>query len=163
MEPSPDSNVQRRMSLVDNDHERLSGETKTGMSLVFDNDLPPQSSSKTHDITDDLEINATFSSESFTSIFGPVVLTMTLAAIAVVNINSPTTQSLGEQLDGPNRITPNFRKTKAAATFTKLPLVLANGASHQSCRWCLGETRFSRIRTQAKHAHDSLKLDLCFD
>ena len=99
MEPSPDSNVQRRMSLVDNDHERLSGESKTGIrSLDFDNDLPPQSSSKTHDITDDLEINATFSSESFTSIFGPVVLTMTLAAIAVVNINSPTTQSLGEGL-----------------------------------------------------------------
>ena len=57
-------------------------------------------------------------------------------------IRRATPQSLGEQLAGLNRITPNFRKTKAVATFTKLPLVLANGASHQSCRWCLGETSF---------------------
>ena len=53
-------------------------------------------------------------------------------------IRRATPQSLGEQLAGPGRITPNFRKAKAVATFTKLPLVLV---FHQSCRWCLGETR----------------------
>lgn len=49
-------------------------------------------------VLDELEVNVNFKSESFTSIFGPVILTMTLAAIAVVNINSETTEQLGEGL-----------------------------------------------------------------
>ncbi len=61
------------------------------------------------DVLDELDVNVNFKSESFTSIFGPVVLTMTLAAVAVVNINSPTTESLGEGLKFyvPTGLTPD--------------------------------------------------------
>ena len=91
-----DSSPIRRMSqsLIHNDEEAIRPihlETKESKENTTNNARP-------RDELDDLEFNTNFTSSSFTSIFSPVVLTMTLAAIAVVNINSATTRGLGEGL-----------------------------------------------------------------